>query len=517
MDFSTKQDAFEQEKSEKFKLLCDTSEERLNEVLTNKRNCAMTRGFLYICKCQNDAIEQLEGILADTLISDGGFGGIMAVGFLGQVNKNSVLATKTEVAVLFSMLEQKFEGKDKFRISVDYGPDGGPVRDVLMEWVGWVKEERQKESDSTGEKVKKLPAGLGLPCKSAISVEDGCANVGYSKIIDDHGNTLRENPHETAYKTESEEDIEMAFHLQPNRPQEWIEKFINRDIAVKMNYTFEGDALSLCKTENYGVLSYLFENVSEEDLKTQHMIKIGFEILKCLCVCHGVQASIVNKLFEKGLPIINFDGGYMSSSDPIFQLIKSMDECDLEKLLKIISCPQNISIYNLERIKKNLIWAITIRYTKHSFDSRKFAKILEFWGYLHLKDEETLYNIDEYLTKTWNLQICKGVMELANDRNFEFQSKDCESEILEIIKEYEKSPEADKFDNVIPEVNSFPSYYSGCSYDNLRTYARPVFKRLNEAFNSLSEEEQVDRKTTYERATTLLENTIEKGGNGCFF
>lgn len=481
----------------------------LDAALKSEQNSAITRGILYICKCQNNTIEIVENSLAKTLIPDGGFSGAMSVGFLSLANEDSVPATKAEVTVLFTMLSQKFEGKDKLSIRVDYGPEGGPVTDVLQEWFELIKDQRKREAELTGEKVKTLPMGWGLPCKSSLYVENGCAKQN-SNIIDDHGTVMKKNPHEIAYMSEKQEDIDKAFHLQPDRPSDWDNKFTNRDIARAMGYTFEKDAIRMCNTENFGVLSYLLELYNGN-------LKIGFNILKSICgYGKPKHVSTVMTLFEKGLPIFDPNERYISSDDPIFKLFESLDKYDLEKLLELISKPENISIYSLDKIKSSFCWSVTIRYTKKEYDAAEFRKLIRFWYNLHLQEDPNLYKIDESQKNSWGLEVCKGVIELAEDRRFTFRSNKCKEKILEIIKEIEKSKKVKEFDNVFSEVKNFPSYYSGYSSYELKRYAQPISKRLLETYSSLSEAEKVEYKQKYEDAIRFLDNCVKNAGKGFF-
>ena len=276
-----------------------------------------------------------------------------------------------------------------------------------------------------------------------------------------------------------------------------------------MDYTFD-DAIRMCNTDNFGVLSYLLELYNGN-------LKIGFKILKSLCG-YGKPKHVpsIMALFEKGLPIFDPNESYISSDDPIFKLIQTLDNWDLKKLLEIISKPQNIPSYDLDKIKSSFCWSVTIRYTDEKYDSTEFIKLLKFWCNLHLKGEEDLYDIDKSLQNSWRLEICKGVLDIAKDRRFTFRSEECEKKILEIIKEIEKSKEVKEFDNTIAEVKHFPSYYSGYSSYQLIRYAQPISERLLKTYKSMSESEKVEYKQTYEDAIRFLDKCVNNAGKGFF-
>lgn len=76
----------------------------LQEALRNKRNPAMTRGFLYICMCQTDAIRQFQDSMSDQFCSNIGANDIMAMGLLELVHCVSTFEYTIDV---FKYTDQK--------------------------------------------------------------------------------------------------------------------------------------------------------------------------------------------------------------------------------------------------------------------------------------------------------------------------------------------------------------------------------------------------------------------------
>jgi hypothetical protein len=286
-------------------------------------------------------------------------------------------------------------------------------------------------------------------------------------------------------------------------------------MARAMGYNFLDDAVKVCNARNFGVLAYLLEGVSSFDDRRYQ--KIGYKLLTSLCgydTIHDVK--IVTTLFEKGLPIVDPKERYISSDDPFFKVIRSMDHYNLEELLKVVSKDQEIDMYRLKDVQKSLCWSITLRYSDQEYRSDEFNRLLKFWSNIHLEKGARLYDVEESLRKSWSLEICKGVLETAKDRGFKFRSEDCNSKILEIIKDLERSKEAERFDSLMAEVKHFPKYYSGLSSYELRDRSRPLLKKLLEAYTTLSETERVEYKGTYESAIRFLDKAIQNGKKGYY-
>jgi hypothetical protein len=431
----------------------------MQEALARKENTAMVRAILYICNCQKSAVVN-SGVDA------------LAMGLIGVINDNSTPANAEEIALLFSMLMQKFGETQVYHIRIDYGLHGEEFRQVYDDWAKTVIAQRQNNA--------KLPIGYGLPMKSILRVAEGCASIN-DIVIDDSGKLMKQNPHEIAYLSNKPEDIEKAYRLQPVRPFDVENKFINRAIALAMNYTFIKDAKRMCQINNYGVLAYLIETVDE--FRTEEMQTIGAYIANSLCSGRDIVANcIVLKLYEKKLKILT------NAYDDTFLLaFINMDSYYLGKLLDSLETQNQTKPKHMNR---TFCYSMVDRYSRNYFDSKEFLRLVRFW----------CNNDNNFVIA----QICKDIIKEADDRQLQFYSENCREQIINIIAQLEKSDAVKQFDRVVAEIEYFPKYYSGYSKQELRWRAKPLQEKFNTAYNNLSETERSNNKNTYDATLAFL-------------
>lgn len=462
----------------------------LADALKAQENDYMTRALLYICS----SVGNVGSNIADVV---GGINGAFAGALLNMANESRQPPSFEETAILFTMLSEAFALDDSLRVHVDYGMEHGKVSDTLDSWRTLIEKNR-----GTG---KKLPFG-GLPCKQTLYAKSGCAYVsgGRDRVIDDHGCLMDVNPHEIAYQSEKQEDITMAWHLQPSRPRDIHAKFINRTMARAAGLTF-ADAVTVCQQRNYGIVRYLLEGISFDIAANQ---KIGRKLFKELSLgMHNEEFIIL--LIKMKLPLNCMNKRYVSSERPFFRVFQNVSNYNLSDILdSYIRCN---NMYRMDEVMKAFARSIVYRYFEHEYRSDAMNKILEFWVKLHVEEDYALCNVDREVQKSWKLGLLKEIVKIADDSRGTFRTQNCRDDILALIKILERSKQADDLHNAIAEVEYFPQYYSGYSSRELQSYATPLSTKLQQIYNNMTQEERDEYKSQYDDAVQYLRNAVNNG------
>jgi hypothetical protein len=446
------------------------------ELALTTSNSAIKRALLYVCRCQSDSSTFAYGISDHE-----GIEGMFAGGLIDLCNAKTIPATKSELAILYDMLFEQFGTSDTLQVRVDYNIEHLDFAHVLYRWKELVRLQRLELAASDPLHAKSLPMGCGLPRKSVIRVDSGCATVNAS-VIDDSGRALRVNPHAAAY---TDGNCDLAFHLQPVRPNEWVVKFTNREIAVKLGYTLE-DAPMLCRGGNYGVAEHLIR------LHTMSKYQeIGIEIFGIVCWGYVKSVEVVKALFEQELTLCPDMG------DSLCTLFAELVDYELYTLVETINYnPVGPAISEADRSHLVNMFAAALcrRYSRMNDDPRLFGKILTFWANLQggapTEDEADGYKI----------LLCKEIL----DRARHITARGDVSHVREAVAELEMSSEMENFNTVLIRIDHFESYYSGCTRSQLQHHAAGLLRNLETTYGNLSRPEQKYKWLTYESAKHKL-------------
>jgi len=378
---------------------------------------ADSRLCLYVCKRMTDAS------FSDAVSIVGAMGGdvnaCFAGAMMGMIDSNTVSYTRAEVAIVYDSLMDSIKRNIKSRYSteddifiswhVDYAPNRD-LADPLHEAGKIIKDAREASNGP------KTPSSWGVGMKCNYTVRDGCA-MFEQHVIDFKGIKCKINPWVKFYESRDIDDGRMAELLQPKRPYDVNIKFINRDIAENMNYTFEKNVLDMCKTKNWGIVSYLIETVVNNIPPT-----IGFDVLGLSASAYGsgeIQWDIINQLFAAGLPILDLSGKYLRTNTPLFSIIQYGEGYILEKFLQNITVPKvprNGDL--LDEIERGLVYGLIYRYQDKKYEryeNQIFEHVVRMWISMHKQNDVKLKKKDKV---QFALELYKKIIEYSNDSSF---------------------------------------------------------------------------------------------------
>jgi hypothetical protein len=402
----------------KYKELVKEGMREYEAALKRQDNSAVIRAILCICKLQSGN-------------PNNGIDDPFASALFDNANNNSEALSPEEVSVLFVLLKKKFEGEDSLSIYVDYHPSPGPVTDTLSEGFKLIRENREYTAKCTGKKFKKLPLGIGIPCKSIVSAKKGCAMFD-SSVIDEFGNPMDVNPHEIAYETMKIDDIKRALNLQPERPFDLQRKFENKKIVQAMGYTLEKNAVQMFEQGNLGIGGFLLEGI-EYVIDDPEAQDICYKILNVLYGWRGASdynGSIAMYLFESGLaPFDPREKVWYDS--PFFVMIKRLENSNLENLLEIVIKKREkrpFHFYNGKHepspeFKKIFCSVVAHRLCENKYSSRLFRLLRTFWASLHLEKSQRLYSTPHEFLEQWRIEFCNGIVEAVSEKSLELPNK----------------------------------------------------------------------------------------------